>query len=168
MLFRALSGLMSIDNGSVILDGKQLHKDFDVLPNLGIMIENAGLYPELSGFENLRRIAAIRKIANESAIKEYIKIVGLDPDDKRPFRKYSLGMKQRLIFAQAVFENQKILMLDEPTNALDDSGVKMVRDLLLEKKKDSIILIASHNSEDINLLADEVYRVSDGCFIKEG
>lgn len=168
MLFRALSGLMSIDNGSVLLDGKQLHKDFDVLPNLGIMIENAGLYPELSGFENLRRIAAIRKIANESAIKEYIKIVGLDPDDKRPFRKYSLGMKQRLIFAQAVFENQKILMLDEPTNALDDSGVKMVRDLLLEKKKDSIILIASHNSEDINLLADEVYRVSDGCFIKEG
>ena len=91
----------------------------------------------------------------------------MDPDDKRPFRKYSLGMKQRLVFAQAIFEDQKILMLDEPTNAMDDSGVQMVRDILLERKKDSIILIASHNREDIDLLADEKYRVSNGQFIKE-
>lgn len=167
MLFRALSGLMSIDSGSVSLDGKVLHKDFDVLPKLGIMIENAGLYPQLSGFDNLKRLSSIRKKAADDTIREYIRTVGLDPDDKRPFRKYSLGMKQRLVFAQAIFEDQKILMLDEPTNAMDDSGVQMVRDILLERKKDSIILIASHNHEDIDLLADEKYRVSNGRFIKE-
>ncbi|MCR4729523.1 MAG: ABC transporter ATP-binding protein [Saccharofermentans sp.] len=167
MLFRALSGLMSIDSGTVSLDGKVLHKDFDVLPELGIMIENAGLYPQLSGFDNLKRLSSIRKKADDDTIREYIRTVGLDPDDKRPFRKYSLGMKQRLVFAQAIFEDQKILMLDEPTNAMDDSGVQMVRDILLERKKDSIILIASHNREDIDLLADEKYRVSNGQFIKE-
>lgn len=167
MLFRALSGLMSIDSGTVSLDGKVLHKDFDVLPDLGIMIENAGLYPQLSGFDNLKRLSSIRKKAADDTIREYIRTVGLDPDDKKPFRKYSLGMKQRLVFAQAIFEDQKILMLDEPTNAMDDSGVQMVRDILLERKKDSIILIASHNREDIDLLADEKYRVSNGQFIKE-
>ena len=167
MLFRALSGLMSIDSGTVSLDGKVLHKDFDVLPDLGIMIENAGLYPQLSGFDNLKRLSSIRKKVNDNTIREYISTVGLDPDDKKPFRKYSLGMKQRLVFAQAIFEDQKILMLDEPTNAMDDSGVQMVRDILLERKKDSIILIASHNREDIDLLADEKYRVSNGQFIKE-
>lgn len=167
MLFRALSGLMSIDSGTVTLDGKILHKDFDVLPELGIMIENAGLYPQLSGFDNLKRLSSIRKKADDNTIREYIKTVGLDPDDKKPFRKYSLGMKQRLVFAQAIFEDQKILMLDEPTNAMDDSGVQMVRSILLERKKDSIILIASHNHEDIDMLADEKYRVSNGQFIKE-
>lgn len=167
MLFRALSGLMSIDSGTVSFDGKVLHKDFDVLPDLGIMIENAGLYPQLSGFDNLKRLSSIRKKADDDTIREYIRTVGLDPDDKRPFRKYSLGMKQRLVFAQAIFEDQKILMLDEPTNAMDDSGVQMVRDILLERKKNSIILIASHNHEDIDLLADEKYRVSNGQFIKE-
>jgi len=167
MLFRALSGLMSIDSGTVTLDGKILHKDFDVLPELGIMIENAGLYPQLSGFDNLKRLSSIRKKADDNIIREYIKTVGLDPDDKKPFRKYSLGMKQRLVFAQAIFEDQKILMLDEPTNAMDDSGVQMVRSILLERKKDSIILIASHNHEDIDMLADEKYRVSNGQFIKE-
>jgi ABC-2 type transport system ATP-binding protein len=167
MLFRALSGLMSIDSGTVSLDGKVLHKDFDVLPEFGIMIENAGLYPQLSGFDNLKRLSSIRKKAADDTIREYIRTVGLDPDDKKPFRKYSLGMKQRLVFAQAIFEDQKILMLDEPTNAMDDSGVQMVRDILLERKKDSIILIASHNHEDIDLLADEKYRVSNGQFIKE-
>ena len=167
MLFRALTGLMSIDSGTVSLDGKVLHKDFDVLPELGIMIENAGLYPQLSGFDNLKRLSSIRKKAADDTIREYIRTVGLDPDDKKPFRKYSLGMKQRLVFAQAIFEDQKILMLDEPTNAMDDSGVQMVRDILLERKKDSIILIASHNREDIDLLADEKYRVSNGQFVKE-
>ena len=167
MLFRALSGLMSIDSGTVSLDGKVLHKDFDVLPDLGIMIENAGLYPQLAGFDNLKRLSSIRKKAADDTIREYIRTVGLDPDDKKPFRKYSLGMKQRLVFAQAIFEDQKILMLDEPTNAMDDSGVQMVRDILLERKKDSIILIASHNREDIDLLADIKYRVSNGQFVKE-
>lgn len=168
MLFRALSGLMKIDSGTIMLDGKLLHKDFDVLPDLGIIIENAGLYPHLSGFDNLKRIATIRKVADDETIMKYIKMVGLDPYDKRPYKKYSLGMKQRLVFAQSIFEGQRVLMLDEPTNALDDMGIELVRDILLKRKKESLILIASHNHEDIEILADEIYRVSEGRFIKEG
>lgn len=168
MLFRALSGLMKIDSGTIMLDGKLLHKDFDVLPDLGIIIENAGLYPHLSGFDNLKRIATIRKVADDETIMKYIKMVGLDPYDKRPYKKYSLGMKQRLVFAQSIFEGQRVLMLDEPTNALDDMGIELVRDILLKRKKESLILIASHNHEDIEILADEIYGVSEGRFIKEG
>ena len=162
MLFRAISGLMPIDSGEISLDDEILHKDFDILPNLGLMIENAGLFPDLSGFQNLKRLAMIRRVVDDDAIRNAIRKVGLDPNDRRPFRKYSLGMKQRLLFAQAIFENQKILLLDEPTNALDDGGIGMIRDILMEKKKDAIILIASHNKEDIMLLSDEIYSLSNG------
>lgn len=163
MLFRALSGLMRIDSGNVVLDGKRLHEDMEILPGLGIMIENAGLYPELSGFDNLKFLTRINKKVDDKTIREFIEKVGLDPYDKRPFSKYSLGMKQRIVFAQAIFESPDILMLDEPTNALDEDGVEIVRRLIAERKNPgSIILIASHNKEDIESLVDVVYRMKDG------
>lgn len=163
MLFRALSGLIKIDSGDILLDGKRLHNDMEILPDLGIMIENAGLYPELSGFDNLKFLTGINKKVNHATIREYIKKVGLDPNDKRPFSKYSLGMKQRIIFAQAIFEAPHIIMLDEPTNALDEEGSIIIRNLIAEQKKpDTIILIASHNKEDIAGLADVVYKMNNG------
>ncbi|HAZ90933.1 MAG TPA: multidrug ABC transporter ATP-binding protein [Eubacterium sp.] len=163
MLFRALSGLMDIDNGEVSLDGKILHKDFNILPDLGIVIENAGLYPELSGFDNLKLLSGIKKKIDDKQIRDVIEKVGLDPADKRPFRKYSLGMKQRIVLAQAIMEEPKILFLDEPTNALDEDGVDMIRKIVLDMKKTGvIILIASHNKEDISILVDEVYRIKEG------
>ena len=163
MLFRALSGLMDIDSGEVSLDGKILHKDFNILPDLGIVIENAGLYPELSGFDNLKLLSGIKKKIDDKQIRDVIEKVGLDPADKRPFRKYSLGMKQRIVLAQAIMEDPKILFLDEPTNALDEDGVDMIRKIVLDMKKTGvIILIASHNKEDISILVDEVYRIKEG------
>ena len=163
MLFRAISGLMDISAGEIEWNGKKLHKDMQVLPNMGIIIENAELYPELTGLENLKLLAKLNNKITEDEIREAIKRVGLAPDDKRIFKKYSLGMKQRIIIAQAIMEKPDILLLDEPTNALDEEAVGTIREIILEEKqRGALILIASHNKEDIRLLADEVYYVKQG------
>ncbi|MBQ1194468.1 MAG: ATP-binding cassette domain-containing protein [Lachnospiraceae bacterium] len=168
MLFRAISGLIKPDEGKVEYEGKVLYKDMDVLPDVGMIIENAGLYPEFTGKKNLEILAKINKKATSEDIVNSIKRVGLDPEDKRIFRKYSLGMKQRIIIAQAIMEKPNIILLDEPTNALDESGVKQVRQIIMEEKeRGAIILIASHNKEDINLLADKVYYMEEGKIVKE-
>lgn len=167
MLFRALSGLMKIDSGEVRLDKKVLHKDMKILPDLGIVLENAGLYPELSGFENLNLLAKINHKIGKKEIRNAIHLMGLDPDDKRPVRKYSLGMKQRIVLAQAIMEKPGILMLDEPTNALDEEGIEEIRKLVKrEKERGAMVLLASHNKEDIEMLADKVYLVKEGT-VKE-
>lgn len=167
MLFRALSGLMSIDSGTICLDEKVLHKDFSVLPNLGIVLENAGLYPEYTGYKNLELLAKLNGVADKGAIENAIRRVGLEPSDKRSYRKYSLGMKQRIAIAQAVMEKPDIIMLDEPTNSLDESGVHYIRDIVREEKnRGAIILLASHNKEDIQLLSDYIFYMENG-FLSE-
>lgn len=164
MLFRALSGLMRIDSGTVTLDGKVLHKDFDILPGLGITIENSGLYSEYTGYKNLKLLAGINKKITDEEIKQALNDVGLDHSDKRTVKKYSMGMKQRLAVAQAIMERPDVLMLDEPTNGLDESGVKLIRDIILrERERGAIILLASHNKEDISELADTLFKVDNGC-----
>ena len=163
MLFRVLSGLIKQTSGVITLDEKILHKDIDVLPNMGIMIENAGLYPDLTGFENLRLLSKLNGKIGSAEIRNAIEKSGLNPDDKRPFRKYSLGMKQRIVFAQAIMETPDILFLDEPTNALDEEGVNDIRKIILEQKdRGALICIASHNKEDIKMMADEVFAIRDG------
>ena len=168
MLFRALSGLMKVDSGSIVWNRKILHKDFSVLPSLGIIIENAGLYPNFTGIQNLTYLANLTKRIGQEEIIYAIFRVGLNPCDKRLYGKYSLGMKQRLAVAQAVMEKPDVIMLDEPTNALDDTGVEEIRKIILEEKeRGALILVASHNKEDIQILADELYRVKDGQVIRQ-
>lgn len=163
MLFRALSGLMSVNEGMISMDGKILHKDFTVLPSLGIMLENAGLYPNMTGMDNLLYLASMKKKIGREEIRVAMERVGLDPDDKRLYRKYSLGMKQRLAIAQAIMEQPDVIMLDEPTNSLDEFGVEEIRKIITEEKeRGAIVLLASHNKEDIKLLADELYRIEEG------
>ncbi len=150
MFFRAISGLMNYDSGSILLDDKILHKDMEILPSIGLIIENAGLYPEFTGMRNLEILADINKKIDTKDIREAIERVGLDPEDKRSFRKYSLGMKQRIVIAQAIMEKPDIIMLDEPTNSLDESGVNLVRQIIKEEKeRGAIILLASHNRNEI-------------------
>lgn len=169
MLFRAISGLMKTDKGSVDLDGRVLKRDFQVLPNLGIVIENVGLYNELTGYENLEYLAGFRNVISKGEILQVLERVGLDPYDKRTYRKYSLGMKQRLAIAQAIMERPDVLMLDEPTNALDSEGVDTIRSIILaEKERGAIILLASHNAEDIRVLADSYYTIANGRLVTEG
>lgn len=165
MLLRAICGLIFPDSGKVIIDGKQLHKDISFPESCGIIIENTDLLPNFSAFDNLKMLSEIKNTANDNMIKSAIKTVGLDPDSKKKVKTFSLGMKQRLSIAQALFEDPDILLLDEPTNALDEDGVNDVRRILLEqKKKNKLIIIASHNKEDISLLSDTVISVSNGRF----
>lgn len=169
MLFRAVSGLINIDSGKVMLDEKELHKDMQVLPDMGIILENAGLYSEFTGRKNLQILADIRKKITPEEVDKAIERVGLDPNDKRTYRKYSLGMKQRIILAQAIMEHPSILFLDEPTNALDEDGEKKIRNIVAEEKeRGSIVLLASHNKEDIEMLADKVYYMVDGRIRDKG
>lgn len=163
MLFRALSGLMSIDSGSITWGNKLLHHDFSVLPNLGIILENAGLYPNLTSFDNLKYLADLNKRIGQEEIREAIIRVGLDPDDRRVYGKFSLGMKQRLAIAQAIMEKPDIIMLDEPTNSLDEDGVQEIRKIIMEEKeRGALILLASHNNEDMRILADQLFQIEAG------
>ena len=166
MLFRVLSGLISATTGIVSLNGIILKKAFPVLPDLGILLENVSLYPELTGYENLDYLAKFNHKIDKAGIIEALQRVGLDPADKRKYGKYSLGMKQRLAIAQAVMERPGILMLDEPTNALDQDSVKLIRGLIKsEKDRGAIVLLASHNKEDIQLLCDHTFTMDGGAIV---
>ena len=163
MLLRAISGLIKIDNGNILFDGETITNRKNKIMDLGIMIENMGLYPELNAYENLNYLTGLNKKVSKETINKYIDMVGLDSKDKRPFHKYSLGMKQRLVFAQAIYENPSILLLDEPTNSLDENGVETIRNIIKDlKSKDRIIIITSHIKEDIDILTDKIYTISDG------
>lgn len=167
MLFRALSGLMSITSGKITWNGKVLRQDFAVLPSLGIMLENVGLYSNMAGMQNLRYLASLKNKIQDKEIRRALERVGLDPDDRRKYQKYSLGMKQRLAIAQAIMEKPDVIMLDEPTNSLDAKGVEEIRRLILEEKeRGALILLASHNQEDIRILADHIYQIKDGCIVR--
>lgn len=161
MLLRAICGLIVPDSGEIAIDGKVLHKDISFPPSVGIVIENMTLLPGYNAFDNLKLIAQIKKVASDDDIKNAINRVGLKSDLK--VRKFSLGMKQRLNIAQAVFEKPKIILLDEPTNALDDSGVKLVYDIIKEEKeRGALIIIATHHEEDLKEMCDVILRVSEG------
>ncbi|NYE57103.1 ABC transporter ATP-binding protein [Carboxydothermus ferrireducens] len=163
MLFRAICGLIRPTRGEVRVFGKKIGLDISFPESLGLIIENVGFWDQWTGFQNLKFLASIKNIIKDEDIRTAIKRVGLDPDDKRPYKKYSLGMKQRLGIAQAIMEKPQLLVLDEPTNSLDEEGVKLIRNILLEEKeRGATILIASHIKEDIDLLCDDKFRVEAG------
>ena len=163
MLFRAICGLIKPTSGEVIVFGKRIGKDISFPESVGVIIENVDLWADLTGFQNLKLLATIKNIITDDEIKDAIRRVGLDPEDRRPYKKYSLGMKQRLKIAQAIMEKPKLIVLDEPTNSLDQDGVKLVRQILLEEKeKGATILLASHIKEDIDLLCDYKFVVDSG------
>lgn len=168
MLFRAISGLIKIDSGSIEVFGEKIGKEVSFPSNLGILIDEGGFWNDLTAFENLKNLAAIKQKVDNDTIRKTIERVGLNPDDKRIYRKFSLGMKQRLSIAQAIMESPNLLILDEPTNALDADGVELIYNILLEEKnKGTTILIASHNKEDIDNLSDRVFELYEGKIIGE-
>lgn len=168
MLLRAISGLINIDSGIIEIDGKQLHKDIDFPESIGILIENSNLLEELSAYKNLKALSKIKNIAGENEIKSSIQRVGLDPNDKKIVKKYSLGMKQRLAIAQAVFEQPEIILLDEPTNAIDDTGVEDIKKILIEEKaRGATIIITSHDLDELEEISDQILIMKNGCIINE-
>lgn len=167
MLMRAISGLIKV-TGIVNIDGKILGKDLMFPPSIGILIENPSFISNYTGFENLKTLASIRERIDDNKIKETITEVGLDPDDKRTFRKYSLGMKQRLGIAAAIMEDPDLIILDEPINALDETGVEQVRQLLIKhKERGALIIIACHDKEELEMLSDEIIEIRDGRIVSK-
>lgn len=168
MLFRAICGLINVDSGEIIIDNKVLGKDISFPNSLGVLIEYPGFLDNLTGFRNLKYLAEIKGIISDKDIEEAIKKVGLDPKDTRKFKKYSLGMKQRLGIAQAIMEDPELIILDEPTNALDIDGVKLINDIILDmKSKGKTILIANHDKEELESVADKILFVDRGRIIDE-
>ncbi|MCQ6334965.1 MULTISPECIES: ATP-binding cassette domain-containing protein [Bacillus cereus group] len=167
MLFRALTGLIRPTVGTITIDGKTLQKDISFPENVGILIEYPGFIPEYTGFSNLKLLSMIQQKINDADIKTSIAQVGLDPEDKRKFKKFSLGMKQRLGLAQAIMEKPDLLVLDEPTNALDEEAIDMICNLLLTlKKQGTTILIASHDKETLQKISDYIYYIDSGKISK--
>ncbi len=161
MLLRAIAGLLVPDSGSVVIDGKVLHKDMSFPLSIGIVIENMNLLPQYNAFDNLKILGKIKKTATDEDIKTALERVGLKSDLK--VKKFSLGMKQRLNIAQAVFEKQKIILLDEPTNALDNDGVQLIYKLLKEEKeRGALVVITTHHKEDLEEICDVVLEMTEG------
>ena len=163
MLMRLMAGLIRPTRGEVFLDGKQLGKDLSFPPDMGMLIENPAFLDGYTAAQNLRLLAGIRKKVGEERIREILEQVGLGWEDKRKYRQFSLGMKQRLGIAGAVLEHPQLLLIDEPTNALDTDGVEMVQELLLEeKKRGALIVLACHDFSILQSLSDVLYSVKDG------
>lgn len=157
VLMKCICGFMKCDKGTILVNGKQIGKEIDFPDHLGVIIETPGFIPNLSGYKNLKILASLKGRIGKKEIREALRKVGLDPDMKKPVTKYSLGMRQRLGIAQAIMENPKVLVLDEPFNGLDRHGVVEMRMLLKELKAEGkAILLASHNAQDIEELCDHV------------
>lgn len=168
MLLRAISGLINLDSGSIFIDGKKLHDKIEFPPETGIVIENMELLPECSAKRNLQMLAKIKNIADEKDISFSLERVGLDPDSDKKVKKFSLGMKQRLNIAQAIFENQKIILLDEPTNALDEEAVQLIYKIIREEKsRGATIIVATHHKEDLKEVCDVILKIAEGKIVEE-
>ena len=164
MLMRLVSGLITPTSGSITINGKQLGKDLTFPESVGILIENPAFLDTYSGFDNLKLLASIQNRIGEEEIRAILDKVGLDPQDKKKYRKYSLGMKQRLGIAAAVMENPDIIILDEPTNALDSDGVEMLKEILHEQReRGALLLISCHDLATLKELSDEMYLMESGA-----
>lgn len=168
VLLKMILGMMKPDSGEVSFEGipenkAAANKVASVKPDMACVIDGCDLIMNMSGLENLIYLAGFRKLVDEKCIRECMKKVGLNPDNKDKIKNYSLGMRKRLLIAQAIMENPDVLILDEPTNSLDSSGVRMLHDIVHENKEAGrIIIIASHYEQDIDGLCDIVLSLKDG------
>lgn len=163
MLFKSICGLVYPTSGKVYVNNKEIGKDIDFPENTGMIIEVPGFMPYYSAFKNLRILAGLNQVIGAEEICEVLELVGLSATDRKPVRKYSLGMKQRLGIAMAIMENPQILILDEPMNSLDKEGIEDMRKLFIRmKEQGKTILLTSHNFEDITALCDIVYEMEHG------
>lgn len=168
VLFQLMTGLLPVDEGEVWVNNKQLGASgMDFPEGVGILINEPGYIEYYSGLKNLQMLAGIQNKVTTEQIKETMKLVGLNPEDKTPVKKYSMGMKQKLGIAQAIMENQSIIILDEPYNALDfQTNKDITRLLLLLKEQGKTILLTSHQHEYLEKLCDKIYCIESRRIIE--
>ena len=148
MLMRLICGLIRPTSGNIYYDDMELGHDIFFPPDVGVLLENPSFLDGYTGYQNLKLIADIQKKIGEKEIKEILDKVGLEPTDKRKYKKYSLGMKQRLGIAAALMEQPDLVILDEPFNALDTDGVTMTANLIRnEKERGALVIMACHDRE---------------------
>lgn len=162
VLMKCICGFMLPDSGKIYVGGQRVGRDCDFPDSLGIIIETPGFLPYLTGYQNLKILASLKAKIGKKEIIDALEKVGLKPTLRKPVSKYSLGMRQRLGIAQAIMEDPAVLILDEPFNGLDKTGVEEIRKLLLSlKERGKTILLASHNAQDIEVLCDDVHDMED-------
>ena len=166
MLMRCICGLILPSLGEVSIDGEIIGKDIDFPRSVGVLIENPGIIPYYNGFENLKEISSIKGKVSDDRIREVLEEVGLDPDDKRKVRKYSLGMKQKLGIALAFLENPDLIIIDEPYNALDTaSREKLTKMIMNAKNRGALVIVSCHDQNIIDNIADEIVEIENGEII---
>lgn len=163
MLMRMMAGVIYPTSGTVSIDGEILHKDIATPRSIGVLIENPAFLPGYTGQRNLELLAGLTGKADRTQIAKTMNRVGLDPSDKRTYRKYSLGMKQRLGISCALMECPNLILLDEPINAIDEKGVPKIWEALQEEKqRGALIVLACHDTEELTSLADQIITIEEG------
>lgn len=157
VFLKMLAGFMIPTSGEILYDGENLNLKNEFPKDLRALIESPSFFPDLSGFDNLKLLSKIQNKIGDEEILNALDIVNLIEEKDKKYSKYSLGMKQKLGIAQAIMENPKILILDEPFNGIEEKTVKKIINYLNEIKKDKIILISSHIIEDLNALTKTIY-----------
>ncbi|MDE7422616.1 MAG: ATP-binding cassette domain-containing protein [Lachnospiraceae bacterium] len=167
MLMRLISGLIRPTHGSIHINGKVLGKDITFPESIGLFLENPAFLGTYSGFQNLKMLASIQNRVDDTRIRDTISSVGLNPDDKKKYRKYSLGMKQRLGIAAAIVEEPEIVILDEPTNSLDTDGIELVKTILVsQRERGALVIISCHDLSILQTMSDEILLLESGRIAK--
>lgn len=163
VFFKIICGFLKADKGEILFDGKLIGKEIDFLPSLGVLIEKPAFIENYNQFQNLKYLAQIKNEISDEDISAILKKMGLELNNKEKVKNFSLGMRQRLGIAQAIMENQKIIVLDEPFNGLDKQGREDIKKIIYElKSPDRIILLTSHIEGDIEDLSDSIYEFNKG------
>ncbi len=165
MTMRLICGLIRPTSGDIFINGRRLGHELTFPESIGVLLENPAFLDNFSGFENLKLLASIKGLVRDEQLCDTLRRVGLEAD-KKAYRKYSLGMKQRLGIAAAVMEQPDIVVLDEPTNSLDSDGVEMVRQIVTEeKRRGALVILACHDFETLRMLSDEIYTIERGRIV---
>lgn len=163
MLMRLIGGLIRPTSGTVEINGEKLGAGKDFPASMGLLLENPAFLPNYTGLKNLELLCGINERVDIGQIRQAIQDVGLDPDDKRKYRKYSLGMKQRLGIAAAIMEKPDLLLIDEPTNALDDKGIDQICSLIRrERDRGALVIMSCHDAAILEWMSDEILTIYEG------